>query len=105
MRPFLLGKSLSYHVFHSKWLQDWMTTLPKKEAGAGGGLEAFGAVPTCPFFSEEHWGEHGPSRAAFPEPCPEMTCLTLRRVMSVGKGSGRLRPLQKSLRALVKCFP
>lgn len=61
MRPFLLGKSLSYQVFHSKWLQDWMTKLPEKEAGVGGWGKAVGAVPTCPFFSEEHWEEHGPS--------------------------------------------
>lgn len=29
--------------------------------GMGRGAKAFGAIPTCPFFSEKHWGEHEPS--------------------------------------------
>lgn len=66
MRPFLLGKNLSYRVFHSKWLQDQMTKLPKEEAGVGAWGKALGAVPTCPFFSEERWEDMDPAEQAAP---------------------------------------
>lgn len=61
MRPFLLGKSLSYHVFHSKWLQDWMTKLPKKEAGAGGGVKHLELFPPVPPFQKSAGKSMGPA--------------------------------------------
>lgn len=60
MRPFLLGKSLRYHVFHSEWLQDWMTKLPKKEAG--GGLEHLELFPPVPLFQKSAGENMGPAK-------------------------------------------
>lgn len=43
-----------------------MTKLPKEEAGIGGWGKALEAVPTCPFFSEEHWEDMDPAEQPSP---------------------------------------
>lgn len=87
MRPFLLGKSLSYQVFHSKWLQDWMTKLPEKEAGVGGGAKLSELFPPVPSSQKSTGKNMDPAeQTALSAALTEMICLTSRRVMTLGKG-------------------
>lgn len=105
MRPFLLGKSLSYQVFHSKWLQDWMTKLPKKEAGVRGGAKLPELFPPVPSFQKSTGKNMDPAEQTALSAALKWFAWLLEESWPLAKGSDCLGPLWKSSRALGKCFP